>query len=386
METFISIQFGFTQHHNYQPLIGSSAADCPHNTSAFVSTLIIHDSNFSVPMCCDLRAILPWLPWRRIIASKCPMTQQRATCPASSFLPALACNIINQAPKPLYRDHLPEVNTYYFSGPFVLYWDQRVCLCHCVSGCLQARVSLCCSCQFVCLCVGTWKWMITLQKSYCTMPHWCDQMKSAGSVTDREKRRWSKDGGRQNYGAANRQKKENKLADDSLSWGELMFCCFHSPFTSPSTPVHLTCLQSNLNVCFITLTWKNYWRELLESFERSPKIARGEVKKGEEVEAEEGQRSAHAEKGDELVWWDGGRGWGESRQANRNGSCHNWLDILSTTALAAGAAIAMGHHDSAGRYPDITFRLSKCPGPSSLLRKHMQKYAYAMQEEWHTYL
>lgn len=170
VETFISIQFGFTQHHNYQPLIGSSAADCPHNTSAFVSTLIIHDSNFSVPMRCDLRAILPWLPWRHIIASKCPMTQQRATCPASSFLPALACNIINQAPKPLYRDHLPEVNTYYFSGPFVLYWDQRVCLCHCVSGCLQARASLCCSCQFVCLCVGTWKWMITLQKSYCTMP------------------------------------------------------------------------------------------------------------------------------------------------------------------------------------------------------------------------
>lgn len=79
-------------------------------------------------------------------------------------------------------------------------------------------------------------------------------MKSAGSVTDREKRRWSKDGGRQNYGAANRQKQENKLADDSLSWGELMFCCFRSPFTSPSTPVHLTCLQSNLNVCFITLT------------------------------------------------------------------------------------------------------------------------------------
>lgn len=40
----------------------------------------------------------------------------------------------------------------------------------------------------------------------------------------------------------------------------------------------------------------------MESFERSPKIARGEVKKGEEVEAEEGQRSAHVEKGDELVW------------------------------------------------------------------------------------
>lgn len=89
------------------------------------NALLTH-SNFSVPMPCDLRAILPWLPWRHIIASKCPMTQQRETCPASSFLPALACNIINQAPKPLYRDYLPEVNTYYFSGPFVLYRD---CAC-----------------------------------------------------------------------------------------------------------------------------------------------------------------------------------------------------------------------------------------------------------------
>lgn len=40
----------------------------------------------------------------------------------------------------------------------------------------------------------------------------------------------------------------------------------------------------------------------MESFERSPKIARGEVEKGEEVEEEEGQRSAHAEKDDGLVW------------------------------------------------------------------------------------
>ncbi len=66
------------------------------------------------------------------------------------------------------------------------------------------------------------------------------------------------DRGRQTYGAAKRQKRENKLADDLLSWSELMFCCSHSPSTSPSTPVHLTCPQSNLNVCFTASLSKNY--------------------------------------------------------------------------------------------------------------------------------
>lgn len=38
----------------------------------------------------------------------------------------------------------------------------------------------------------------------------------------------------------------------------------------------------------------------------------------------------------------------------------------------------MGHHDSARRDADITFRLSKCPGPSSLVQKQMQRRSYIM--------
>lgn len=64
------------------------------------------------------------------------------------------------------------------------------------------------------------------------------------------------------------------------------------------------------------------------------------------------------EKDRELDW-----GWG---QTNRNRSGQNWLDILFTTAVAAGAAIAMGHHDSARTEADVTFRLPKHPEPSSL--------------------
>lgn len=41
------------------------------------------------------------------------------------------------------------------------------------------------------------------------------------------------------------------------------------------------------------------------------------------MEEEEGQRSAHTEKDDELVGETGDGDWGESRQANTNGSRHN---------------------------------------------------------------
>lgn len=37
-----------------------------------------------------------------------------------------------------------------------------------------------------------------------------------------------------------------------------MLGCSHSPSTSPSTPSHLTCLQSNLNVCFTASLSKNH--------------------------------------------------------------------------------------------------------------------------------
>lgn len=66
------------------------------------------------------------------------------------------------------------------------------------------------------------------------------------------------DRGRQTYSAAERRKREKKLADDSLSWSELLLRCSLSPSTSPSTPIHLTCLQSNLNVCFTASLSKIY--------------------------------------------------------------------------------------------------------------------------------
>lgn len=123
-------------------------------------------------------------------------------------------------------------------------------------------------------------------------------MKSRGSVTDRgeeeteDRQDGGVGGGAQTYGAAVRRRRANKLADDSLSWSELMLHRPHPPFTSPSTPIHLTCLQSNLNVCFTASLSKNYkWCAI-------KKIRRG----GGEVIGVLGERW-----GVRLVRWGGGR-------------------------------------------------------------------------------
>lgn len=71
-----------------------------------------------------------------------------------------------------------------------------------------------------------------------------------------------------------------------------MFCCSHSPSTSPSTPIHLTCPQSNLNVCFYSITLKDIH---IVCFKSSQKTVR--LKKE--------RRSVYSEKDGELNWRSG---------------------------------------------------------------------------------
>lgn len=145
------------------------------------------------------------------------------------------------------------------------------------------------------------------------------------------------DKGRQTYVAAKWQK--NKLADDSPSWNELTLCSSHSPSTSSSIPGHLSCPQSNLNVCFSAASLaKNYtWRCFKSRWwgMRKKQITKGRKKRSRGVLRKMGVILER--------WW--------------------WLDILFTTTGTAVAAVAIGHHDSACRAAYITLRLSKHPWP-----------------------
>lgn len=141
--------------------------------------------------------------------------------------------------------------------------------------------------------------------------------------------------GRQTYVAARRQKR-GELVGRRLAVPERINVLLLplSILPLPPHPAHLTCPQCDLNICYNASLSKNYTWCAFKAV---------------------GRRCV-------CVWGVGG-------QANRNGSGQNWLDIQFTAAGAAGAALAMGHHDSARRDADITFRLTKRLGPSSLVRK-----------------